>query len=131
MNEIREKKIVEMRKQGMTYRQIGEAVGLTGQRVHMIVSKLPPIRKCDTDFDRIIFEGIYQCFLQDHTMTYARLARVAYGSKTVGHKEKERIRRFVTGAEGATLKKHWIDNIIKFIGKPYEEVFAPRKRSDA
>lgn len=134
MSELREKEIVRLRQQGKTYEEIGKRFGISKQRASAIGSAVlgnTRRRRKSVDTDSIVFDGIYQLFLQDGCMTYARLARIACGSNNVNSKRTQRFARFLTGEADPNLSLQEINNILKYIGKPYEEVFAPRKRSDA
>lgn len=134
MSELREKEIVRLRQQGKTYEEIGKAFGISKQRASAIGSAVlgnTSKRSKSVDIDDIVFEGIYQLFLHDNTMTYARLGRIANNTKSFNSRQTSRFCNILKGKTDPALPIHVINNILKYIGKPYEEVFAPRKRSDA
>lgn len=116
--------MIEMRRQGATYREIGLRFDISKQRVHQIIGKLRK-RKDDVDLEEIIYEGVYQMFANDEYMTYHRFSTIAYG-KSTSSKQADEFRLFLIGKREKALKIKWINNILKYTGKSYEEVFKLR-----
>lgn len=117
---------IELRKQGYTYREIGEIAGISKQRVQQIIGN-EPTRLYSIEVEKIAYEGIYQLFMQDAKMTYQKFARIAFGYEAITHANNERIRRFARGESDVKLTLSQIKNILDYIGKPFEEVFKSRK----
>ena len=122
--------IIELRKRGFTYQEIGEQLGISRQRVHQIVGN-QRLRKEAVDIEKIVFEGIYQIFKEDKSMTFFKFANIAYGYYPTRKANTEQIRNWLTGKRlGAKLNINHIWNILNYAKQPFEVVFAERNRSN-
>jgi transcriptional regulator with XRE-family HTH domain len=118
--------MMELRAQGLTYEEIGKRFGLSRQRIHGLIGSMRT-RKSNTDIEKIAYEGIYQMFVEDPKMTFAKLARMMSRSKAPGHARTEHIRRMVTKREDGRFSIDDINNLLRAVGRPYEEVFRVRE----
>lgn len=118
--------MMELRAQGLTYEEIGKRFGLSRQRIHVLIGSMRT-RKSNTDIEKIAYEGIYQMFVEDPKMTFAKLARMMSRSKAHGHARTERIRRMVTKSQDVRVSIDDINNLLRAVGRPYEEVFRVRE----
>ena len=117
--------IIELRKHGLTYAQIGERYGVSKQRIQQLIGK-ERIRKCSTDIEEIAYEGIYQLFVDDPEMTFIKLTKIMYGTSYADTAAHEKVFRFVRKKANSRMRLECINNLINYIGKPYEEVFKER-----
>lgn len=123
-----ENRRIEMRKlrqEGYTLEEIGKRFGVSKQRASVIVKD---VRPCDTNIGRIVYKGIYELFVNDRTMTFFKFACIAIHGKINSHVRRvdmEKFRRLITGKNSYVTLAH-INNILEYIGKPYEEVFELR-----
>lgn len=115
--------MIEMRKQGKSYIEIGEKFGISRQRVHQLLGGR--VRKDSVNIEKIKYVGIYELFQNDPSMTYARLTRIM--CNTSDETIKERIRRVVQRSEQCTLTINEINNLIAYTGKTFEELFEVRR----
>ena len=123
---VDEKRFLEMqdmRKRHFTYHDIAEHFGISHQRVHQILSS-PRKRNGKTNIEKIIYEGIYQLFSDDPTMTYRKFAKVVLFSDC--NNTAVNMRNFFTGTD-TFIQISEINKILSYIGKPFEEVFKLRK----
>ena len=120
----KKQQMIEMRRDGATYQEIGDRFGITRQAVFDRIGRVTK-RRDNVDLEKIIYEGIYQMFKNDEYMTYSKLAFIVYGTR-VNRGRQNTVYQFVTGKLGTMLKIRWINNILKYTGKPYEEVFKLR-----
>lgn len=120
----RKQQMIEMRRDGATYQEIGEKFGVSKQYVHELIGKVRK-RKDTADLEKIIFEGIYQLFKNDECMSYRKLATIIYGRRVeISHQNT--VYQFVTGKRDSMLKIRQIKNILNYTGKSFEEVFKLR-----
>lgn len=129
--------MIALREAGKTYREIGESFGVSLQYVYKLLSETRSretsmrMRKSDVDIEKIAYEGIYNLFVSDYKMTVTRFARIALGVKGhVGETQRERIRRFIYNYNDAKVSVSNIRNICRYIGEPFELVFAVRKKTE-
>ena len=120
----RKQELKELRLQGLTYSEIGKKFGISRQRVHSIIGATRT-RKSNTDIEKIIYEGIYQLFVDDKKMTFQKLARIFIGHKIPAN-YNTRIRQAVIGEKNRRFSIYEITNICKYAGKPFEEIFKLR-----
>lgn len=127
MNKTQQMK--EMRQQGLTYEKIGAEFGITRQGVHYLIAKGKNgirQRHSDVNINEIIYEGVYQLFSSDKNMTFSRLASITY-ERTPNSADVQRIVNLITGKHSTKVSIVHINNLLNYIGKPYEEVFKLRK----
>ena len=117
--------MINLRKHGLTYAQIGEEFGISRQRVHQLIGK-ERARKCDTNIEEIAYEGIYQLFVDDPEMTFTKLTKIMYGTIAAESASCEKVYRFVRKKANSRMTLDCINNLIRYIGKTYEEVFKER-----
>lgn len=122
---VDEKRLAEMqdmRKRHFTYHDIAEHFGISRQRVYQILKKSRK-RNTNANIEEIVYEGIYQLFINDPTMSYTKFSRILTGGERY---PVPKIIGFLKGAD-TFLQISEIKNICAYIGKPFEEVFKPRK----
>ena len=109
----RQEEFLALRREGMTFQQIGETCGVTKQRVQYALTTQIKKRKTSPLLERIIYPQIVD-YLVDCDLSVAELVRKAgLASRTVY--------QGLTGAR--QLRKGEIDAILKVIGGTYETVF--------
>lgn len=121
---MKENKIemIELRKQGLTYKAIGEKFGISKQRVCWLIGN-ERVRKGTVDLDRIKYKGIHQMFVNDPKMTWHKLARVMFG-----YTDRSAVNRATLFATGKfeTLSLTAINKLREYTGMTYEELFEER-----
>lgn len=122
--------MIELRKRGFTYQEIGEQLGISRQRVHQIVGN-QRLRKEAVDIEKIVFEGIYQIFKEDKSMTFFKFTEIVCGYPKVTTAKTEHIRKWLTGRIiDSKIQLSHIWNILNYAKQPFEVVFAERNRSN-
>ena len=130
--ENRKAEMLRMRQEGYTLEEIGKKFGVSKQWVYNMVGKGQKHRAM---VEKIIYKGIYELFVNDPKMSLHKLVRIARGKPDgqdcISRNETERYRRFLTGRTDAMIISTWnINNILKYTGKTYEEVFELRTEAD-
>lgn len=123
---------IVLREQGKSYQEIADMYGVSKQNVQEIISIASKrygerIRKSTYDIEKIAYKGIYDLFANDKTMTFSRIARECTGisnNKTVG-----KFKRLFLG-QNVNITIRNIQKLVEFSGMTFEQLFAPRKRSD-
>ena len=122
--------MVEMRLNGATYKAIGEHFGVTKQRVYEIIhrrfGKISIGVKGQIDIEDIVYEGIYNHFLNDPEQTFNKFCKGVCGQ--YNNAVREKMKHFLTGKHETYLKVKHIKNICEICGMPFEEVFKVRER---
>lgn len=122
VDEKRLEEMKDMRKRHFTYHDIGLAFGITRQRVYQLLGKTHT-RNANAKIEDIVYEGIYELFLNDPTMSYTKFVETVVGG--CSHSVPKFI-KFLKGAD-SFIQISEINKILAYIGKPYEEVFKLRK----
>lgn len=113
----------QMRRDGATYQQIGDAFGVSRQRVQQVLKNQVRLRKCSTDMEKIVYEGIYN-YLMDHPrMTFPSLAMVMFGNS--GNNENNLVQNLLRG-RSCKISKRAYDRLIAATGMTYEQLFKLR-----
>lgn len=119
--------IIEKRKNGATYQEIADAVGISKQRVHRIMLKNSPemkgMRRNHFDIERIIYKGIYDYFKSHPYESLSSFVVRIYGY--TGNYIST-IRDFITGVCTSRLSVERIRKICEIVGMPFEKVFERR-----
>ena len=116
--------MMDMRRAGYTYEQIGKELGVSKQRVHFLIGA--QARRVDSDVEKIVYQGVYDLFKSDPQMSFPRFTRIFYGGAYVNRSQVVRIKRFCTGQTDSLLSIEQINSVCDYIGKPYEEIFRLR-----
>lgn len=122
--------LLELRRQGMTFKEIGQTLGLSKQRVWEILKRYGAVedgrtRKDSVDIEKIRFQGIYDMFKRDVSLTFDKLAR-----RTMEHNRAStaRLRRFAVGEyENPHFTFHQIKRLLEYSGMTFEELFKERE----
>lgn len=117
MSNDRKAKMIEMHKQGMTYAEIGQKMGISRQRVFQLIGdtrkgshKLITEKEC-------VYVGIRN-WTNENKISRTALTRIING--TFHASKYERLIRVLKGVD---CHKHNIDKILKVTGLTYEEAF--------
>lgn len=120
--EIRDE-MIRLRHQGLTYAEIGKIFGVTKQSIYQEIWG-ERTRKATADIGKIAYDGVRQLFVEEPHMTFRKFCKIAYGTEyPPTPAQYELIRRFLFGVSNTAVPLRVINNILRYIGKPYEEVF--------
>lgn len=122
--------MVEMRRNGATYREIGAASGMTGQNAYNIINRrakkdISGIRGRAFNIEKIKYKGIYEHFKNDEYECISSFAGKVFNRVDARYYGKTR--NLITGEQDVRLSIHTIMKICEVVGKPFEEVFEVRK----
>lgn len=106
-----------LRKSGMTYEEIGKEVGLTKQRVQMLIGSKNPSLAYVVTKERCVYSELRR-YMNERGMSVAGLARLAFGDESRGHYEAVK-----SALKGGNSTKQIIDAILNATGLPYEVAF--------
>lgn len=124
---INAKKMLEMRMNGATFQEIGDAFGMTRQGAHCVVAnycrQIAGIRGHGFDINQIKYEGIYEYFRENSSETISSFAGDIFGH--VGDKSRS-LRSYLIGEHEMYFSIKQIKRICEVVGKPFEEVFKER-----
>ena len=130
MNDETLKKMVEMRMDGASYQEIGDAFGMSKQNAQNVLSRyykrLSGHRGRGFNIENIAYEGIYDFFDKNKKMTVSRFASLIFGNDAPHGVAK--VRTFITGESNALFKISHIKKMCELVGKPFEECFKERRR---
>ncbi len=115
---------VQMRRDGATLQEIGDVFGVTRERIRQVLVKQPRARKCSTDLEKIVYEGLYNYMMDNPKMTFTSLAMVMLNNG--GNAASNKIQRFAHGKNCVISKKAY-DRLIKKTGMTYEQLFKLRE----
>lgn len=122
--------LVEMRKNGATYTQIGKALGVSRQRAFQMLmhydKSLKGIRGHGFCIDSIIYKGIYEHFEKDIYETITSFAEKVHRNRSAYIYPK--IRDFITGEHNSMFTISQLQRMCEIVGKPFEETFAIREK---
>lgn len=133
----RNNEIKRLCEQGLTLEEIGKRVGLSKQRVSQIINKgkskedIYRKRKGTMYFEKIRFQGIYELFKNDYTMSYYKFGFVVVRDRADQRNLAEKWKNFLTGyTNDIELRISWINSLIEYSGMTYEYLFKPREVTD-
>ena len=127
---IDREKAAQMRRDGATYAEIGAAFGVSRQRAAQVLDLRRRcsqdgrrVRKCSTDMEKIVYEGIYNWMMDHPNVTYPALTNIMFG-----HYQKESRNTVVRLLHGKDSKipKRAYDRLMAATGMTYEQLFKLR-----
>jgi hypothetical protein len=125
---INAKKMLEMRMNGATFQEIGDAFGMSKQGAHSIIitycRQIAGIRGKGFDVNQIKYEGIFNYFLENPGETISSFTFDIFGYYS--NKVRD-LRNFLIGEHEIYLNIHQIKRICEIVGRPFEEVFKERE----
>lgn len=113
----------QMRRDGKTYREIGEEFGVSKQRAEQILHGRR-IRKRSTDMEKIPYEGLYNWLVCHPEITFPALAQLMFGGSTKS--QHAAMWRLLHGRSCKISKKAY-DRLIAATGMTYEQLFKLRE----
>lgn len=117
-------KAAEMRRDGMTYAEIGEYFGVSRQRIEQCLKGRVKTRKCSTDMERIPYEGLYNWLMDNPKVTYPTFARLVFG--TCNTNTTNKIQNLLHG-RNVLIGKRSYDRMMAVTGMTYEQLFKLRE----
>ena len=124
MGRIDKELAIEMRRQGMTYKQIGEHFGVSWQTVHFQITHCDRARKGGNYIEKIPYKGLYDFLIKHDRVSISQLAMVVFKSQNKA--ATERMRNLCNGG-GAHVSKKGIDRLLAYTGMTYEKLFELRE----
>ena len=115
-------KAEQMRRDGLTFREIGEAFGVSRQRVEQVLKG--KARKCTTDMEKIPCEGLYNWLMDNPKMTFPALARVMFNNCNAN--KKNQVVNLLHG-RNCRISKRAYDRLMAATGMTYEQLFKLRE----
>ena len=123
------KVLYNMRKSGMTYKEIHEETGINLQSLYVRIKKYENganrIRGWGFDIERIVYKGLYEYFVANPYESLTSFAKTVAMPMT-GH-YIEKIKNLLTGEHNSYFSIEQIKKICEVVGKPFEEVFEERE----
>lgn len=116
MNNKKEK-MVELRKQGMTYQEIADIFGCSKSYVGSLLSKSEEGKFRPLTSKDCVYIGIRN-WMNENKVSKTEFSRLIYGYAHPAH-----INRYSSILKGHGCFKHTIDNILSITGLTYEEAF--------
>ncbi len=120
----------EMYKNGSTYQEIGDALGISRQAVHQRMiyykRKVMGIRGHGFNINDIVYQGIYDWFNEHYDESIYSLLVKVYGRNSSSAGSYVKFREFIIGEHDTHFKIKTIKRLCEVIGKPFEEVFKRR-----
>lgn len=124
MGRIDKELAIEMRRQGMTYKQIGDHFGVSWQAVHFKLVHCERARKSGNYIEKIPYKGLYDFLIKHDRVSISQLAMVVFKSQNKA--ATERMRSLCNGC-GAHVSKKGIDRLLAYTGMTYEQLFELRR----
>ena len=121
---IDRERAAEMRRNGMTYKAIGEVFGVTRQRAHQALKPENNKRKYNTDIEKIPYEGLYNWLVENPKVGFSTLANIMFGGS--GNTRNNLVRNFCLGRNSRISKKAY-DRLLAKTGMTYEQLFKLRE----
>lgn len=119
---------IVLREQGKTYQEIGNMYGVSKQCVEQAIKTAElrfggRCRRGSVDIAKIAYNGIYNLFVNDESMTFSKIAR-----KCTNNPNRSMVQAIQGLFEGKNTKVsiNFIKNLIKISGMTFEELFEPR-----
>ena len=124
INIERYKEILKLRDEGNSYQKIADKYGITRQAVYeyIVTHKNRKVKRAK-EFDGIVYSGIYDMFMADENLSILKLCDIMGYCKCTTNMKK--IKRFIYG-EDIKIRESAIHNLLKYLNKPYKEVFSLR-----
>ena len=116
--------VIEMRRNGMTYKEIGDVLGVTSQRIEQILKQEGRKRRFGTDIEKIPYEGLYNWLVANERVGFSTLAIVMFGNSGNGYNNLAR--NFCLGRNSRISKKAY-DRLLAKTGMTYEQLFKLRE----
>ena len=123
-------KAAQMRRDGATYAEIGAAFGVSRQRAEQVLNPKGRrslngrrARKCSTDMEKIVYEGIYNWMMDHPKVTFPALTNIMYGHYY--GKNQAAVVRFLHGKDSKIPKRAY-DRLMAATGMTYEQLFKLR-----
>ena len=116
---------IEMRRDGKTFREIGEHFGVSHQRAQQIIGNGVRSRKSTMDMEQIVYKGIYDYMVSHPLVTIPTIARIIHGGSSTGV-QIANARRLIHGGN-VHITKSGIDRLIAKTGMTYEQLFELRE----
>lgn len=114
----------QMRRDGASYREIGDVFGVSGERIRQVLKNRVRLRKGSTDMEKIVYECLYN-YLMDHPkMTFPALAMAMFGNSDI--KTNNKLRNLLHG-KNCMVSKLSLDRLMAITGMTYEELFKLRE----
>ena len=125
------RKMLEMRMDGASYQEIGDAFGVSKQSANETIRRymnklIGTQRGKGLTIDDIIYQGIYDFLSYHPDMTISKFARECFGYDNPEY--LQRTRNFITGKSDTVLKIHQIKKICDVCGVSFEECFKEWRR---
>ena len=119
----RKERMIELRKQGLTYEEIAAQVGISRQRVYQIIGGCHRRHRAYTEED-CVYAGLRN-WLNEHDVGMAQFVRSMYGEyhPTI----RQRVKRIMSGKD---CRKSFIDRVLMATGLTYEQAFGDKEDSD-
>lgn len=116
----------EMLLNGASFAEIADRFGVTRQCIHLYYTqhKNKGYRN-STSFRKVVFQGIAD-YMQEHHLSIKRFAMTVFKDPT--ESQIHSLYLFVIG-KSTQVPLATIDAILRCIGKPFEEAFAPVQRT--
>lgn len=122
----RDELIRAMRADGKTYKEIAEHFGSSKQYIYQLMHKAGYTRKYQRDIDKIRYQGVYELFERDPSMSFSKFQKLF----TKGNNNKglyQCLRNYVTGrTDSCSVTIENIKNAIEATGMTFEELFKER-----
>lgn len=126
--------LLELRRQGMSFKEIGQTLGLSKQRVWAILRCYGAVedgrsRKDSVDIEKIRFQGIYDMFAKDRSLTFSKIGRIIAGrNDKYSRATAERFHGFVIGErQNSSFTFFQLKKLIELSGMTFEELFKERE----
>lgn len=120
--ELRINEMKEMRKKGMTYAEIGNAFGVSKQRVFFLIGGDTPRRTVLTEKE-CVYKGLRD-WMNENQVSRIKLTRIIYGYYQPN--QYDVLKRALLGSN---CHKHIIDSILKATGLTYEKAFGTEENN--
>lgn len=128
MGKVDKELAIEMRRQGMSFPEIGEHFGVSKQYISALLKNCVRARMdCET-IEMIPYKGLYDFMMANKKVTISSLSRTMW-SGNAGHTRGERVRRFLQG-QNVSLPKSAYDRLMAYTGMTYEQLFELREGFD-
>lgn len=120
-------KAIQLRADGMTYTDIADVLGVSRQRVWQKLNDVNARERAGGKvYDSIPYNGLYEMFQSDKTLTIPQFCRECFGTGT--HTFTMKIYNLLSGKDGH-LTVGQTRKLLKYSGKTWEELFEPRNQA--
>lgn len=111
-------KMLEMKKNGMTYQQIGDVFGISKQRVYAIAGETAKHYHRHITKEQCVYDGL-RGYLNENKISRMHFCRMCYE----GIFHQATYHRFKKVLKGSNTTKQTIDRILEATGLSYEVAF--------